>query len=851
MKPYLPASQKEAILQKFPIILFCCSILWGISTFQLASIPGEAGSNLLWGFSLERLILLAASAWIALGNLLAGFLLIFRPGWKQKLRALIGHAPAGATLRRMALVTATLCALSLLVLRFYKGGSWLSYYERLAPLLFAFLLESLLIWLSLCLIQLNFYPAAADSFKPILNPSLWIAGFFALLWILIKFTGWGITPENHSAWGYTTSTLLEWQLIVAAIMAMLALRKTESSGEKTNPRFEIALVIAIWLAATVFWSLLPTTYGHYAPPPVAPNNEVYPYSDAGIYDLNAQFLLRGGFPSDDIPPKPFYSFLLAVFHTLAGQDYDRTVFVQTLLLAWIPAGLYLIGARLHSRLAGALVSLLAIFREWNSIQATPHATYIASVKLMLTDIPTLLGVVLFCVLLIDILQSTSMHWWKPIAAGGIIGLATMMRSQSLLLAPAAFLFMLLMEAKNWKRWLTNSFLIGIGLFLALFPWLWRNHQATGNWAIDAPGWQPKTLAERYSFDETAPPRLPGENDGAYAERMMSTALAFASQQPAFVAQFITNHTINNHITSLLVLPVRDQITDLRSLLLAVDPFWQRWDGRKINAAQAVMLAFYLCVISIGIGASWKKARWMGILPLAIHLAYIMSIAVARRSGWRFVLPTDWVVYYYFVIGMLECLVMLRALFGFKSRQLNPLAVEKLKSLPNARQAATTIAISAAVLLTGSAMPFASAIFPAPPPSPSRQEMVADILKAAETQKLPVETAQLEQFLNDENTILRSGNAFYPRFYREDDGMPTADWDAYEIRDFPRLGFILFDQKWGNAVFPVQESPSWFPNNAEVLVATCKSRKYVDTRLVLVKNDPATLYLFSSPLQCSP
>jgi hypothetical protein len=41
----------------------------------------------------------------------------------------------------------------------------------------------------------------------------------------------------------------------------------------------------------------------------------------------------------------------------------------------------LIGARLHSRLAGIMVSLLAIFREWNSIQATPLATYIASVKL--------------------------------------------------------------------------------------------------------------------------------------------------------------------------------------------------------------------------------------------------------------------------------------------------------------------------------------------------------------------------------------------------------------------------------------------------------------------------------------
>lgn len=800
---------------------------------------------------MQRLVLLAASVLTALGNLLTGILIIFRQDWKQKLHALVTHAQAGTTLRRVVILVAGLCAISLLVLRYYRAGNWLTYYDRLAPLLFALLLESLLIWLNLCLIQLNFFPSAVISFKPILIPSLWIAGFFGLLWILIKQTTWGITPENHSAWGYTTSTLLEWQLIITGLIAVLALRKTNPANEKANPQLQIALVIGIWLAAAVFWSLLPTTYGHYAPPPVAPNYEVYPYSDAGIYDLNAQYLLRGGFPTDQIPPKPYYSFMLAVFHTLAGQDYDRTIFVQTLLLAWIPAGLYLIGARLHSRLTGILVSLLSIFREWNSIQATPHATYIASVKLMLTDIPTLLGVVLFCVLLIDILQSSSMHWWKPIAAGGIIGLATMMRSQSLLLAPSAFFFMLLMEPKNWKRWLTNAILISFGLFLALFPWLWRNHLATGNWAIDDPGWQPKTLAERYSFDEKAPPRLEGENDGAYAERMLATALDFARQQPAYVAQFITNHTINNHITSLLVLPVRDQITDLRGLLLAVDPFWQRWDGRRINTTQIVILAFYLCILSIGIGTSWTKARWMGILPLAIHLAYIMSIAVARRSGWRFVLPTDWVVYFYFTIGMLECLVMLRAFLGLKSQQLHPLSARNTNSPSTARQAATSIIISAALLLAGSAMPFAAYIFPVPPPSPSREEMIADILQVAKNQTPPIDTVRLEQFLNDENTILRSGNAFYPRFYREDDGMPTADWDAYEIRDYPRLGFILVDQHRANAVFPVQESPSWFPNNAEVLVATCKSRKHIDVRLVLIKNDPETLYLSSSPLQCLP
>jgi hypothetical protein len=63
-------------------------------------------------------------------------------------------------------------------------------------------------------------------------------------------------------------------------------------------------------------------FGHYAPPPVAPNYEVLPVFNAGIYDLNAQFLLRGGIPRRRDSSQAILFLLLAVFHTLAGQDYE-------------------------------------------------------------------------------------------------------------------------------------------------------------------------------------------------------------------------------------------------------------------------------------------------------------------------------------------------------------------------------------------------------------------------------------------------------------------------------------------------------------------------------------------------
>ena len=111
-------------------------------------------------------------------------------------------------------------------------------------------------------------------------------------------------------------------------------------------------------------------------------------------------------------------------------------------------------------------------------------------------------------------------------------------------------------------------------------------------------------------------------------------------------------------------------------------------------------------------------------------------------------------------------------------------------------------------------------------------MIADILKTAESQTLSTKTAQLEQFLNDENTILRSGNAFYPRFYREDEGMPTADWKAFENRDFSRLGFILFDQNWSNAIIPLND----YYENSSYHLKIAVDRTGVDFKQMIASPD---------------
>jgi hypothetical protein len=111
-------------------------MLWGIAVLQLASIPEKPVPTFSGVFHTAAHVVVSFSLY-CIGQLFYGILLIIRSGWKQKLHTLVFHAQTGATLRRMDLFFAVLCALSLLVLRFYKGEAGCHSTTDWPPLLFA------------------------------------------------------------------------------------------------------------------------------------------------------------------------------------------------------------------------------------------------------------------------------------------------------------------------------------------------------------------------------------------------------------------------------------------------------------------------------------------------------------------------------------------------------------------------------------------------------------------------------------------------------------------------------------------------------------------------------------------
>ena len=206
---------------------------------------------------------------------------------------------------------------------------------------------------------------------------LWLAAGVAFMILLaviafIAVTRIGLLPDS-AYWGEPGVPVLGWQLGLALLCgACLFLAGLRWRNAR---KIDWALAAGVWLLAVAIWMTVPvgvvknSFYAPINPPAYQP----FPHSDAGYYDLMAQSLLIGYPYQGDIPTRPLYITFLAFLHVLVGQRYDLIILGQTLLLALIPVAFYFLGRRLHSRAAGLIAALFAIFREWDSLLLSSHS----------------------------------------------------------------------------------------------------------------------------------------------------------------------------------------------------------------------------------------------------------------------------------------------------------------------------------------------------------------------------------------------------------------------------------------------------------------------------------------------
>ncbi|MBN1231582.1 MAG: hypothetical protein JXA19_06960 [Anaerolineales bacterium] len=675
--------------------------------------------------------------------------------------------------------------------------------------------------------------------KSILLWTGFLLGFFVLLSIFMIFTGLGLSPDR-TGWDNPGVPLHVYQVSFAVFLVLIltiimgtVLRKWVSN--RVN-KIDLVIMFIIWISAAVLWISEPLTPTYFSPTPRLPNNEYYPFSDAALLDVNAENILIGeGFAR--IAEKPIYNIFLAGLHLIAGHDYLKTVNLQILVLALFPVLVYILGSALNNRTGGTLAAILLILRERNAIALSGEID-VSNSKMMMTDFPAALGLTFLTLFVfIWINGSRNQKRWAMVC-GGTMGSILLLRSQAIILIPVLILFLFIFRYKNLKSFSAEAGLFIAGVVLVILPWMVRNYIQTGVFGYTQP-FQTSYITKQYSFT----PELSETFDGDITQLGFDYVVAFSMENPGYVVKFIFTHFLHNEVSTLLALPSEFTLSNdivnyyvlnpywdnKQSLLKSCcsyeswvehAPFWNNWKG-VIPGYSILPISFSLCLISIGIAAAWKRWNWVGFLPLAIHLTYSLSTAIARVSGWRLILPADWVGILYYALGLGTVifwgLSLLVPRIDWKSNNLLIVVEERnvhVNSLPGWKG---IFWLSGLLLVIGLVVPMTEVVVPSKYTNLEKEAGWELVFGSEQTKQL---TEDYEQFVSSDYSAVYQGRALYPRFYPAGEGEPSTKWPAFAPHSFAQLGFYLVGPSNVQVVLPLGESPEVFPHASDVTALGC-------------------------------
>jgi len=754
---------------------------------------------------------------------------------------------------------------------------------RLSPLFFYFTLISIVGIILLVPAQL---PKVRQSIShQAVKLTLSIFGGLLLGWGLVWVTSWGLIPEPVG-WYAMGIPLLETYVFLAWLIVLMA-GKAVNWWHKQHPkkllnwRFDIVVVICLYLLAAWVWRITPAPYNWFVTQPYPPNQQPYPSSDALRYDTTAQSMLIGeGLKTDNSlrTLRPLYTGTLSILHAFSGPDYQPVIDLQPFVLAIFPIFLYLLGCQLHSRMAGLFLALLIILREQTAIELSERIT-ISHAKLLMADLPTAVALTGFVLLAVTWLKAGKPRWQMALFSGGALGASMLIRSESLLLAAVVGFVALI----NWRKQLTTLIIqlviFGLGIGLMTTPWIYRNWQRYDTIFFDAPEGRlssvikralivPPSLPEETPIptlsvpldrvtgsdeiiDPTANPVSPTPAPDQIPNETIEQAITIISDQPEAVTISIINHFFNSEIQSILAMPTTFRLPDSfinflyhrdldlfrRTCCKAIGyfermPYWRDWGYLPTQAI--LPLLGNLFMISIGIAWAYRHLRWAGIFPLMAHVAFLAGNALFRTSGGRYILPVNWIMIVYFSVGVITLTIWSGKLLAWISNLpgWNTASVARNTAQEKIRQHhwATILIPVIGLILLGWTLPFLESIYPQryTPETYDRMQLAIKQTLSQEDQ------VWINSWLTSENIVTRTGQALYPRFLKAGVGEVDKDPNVME-RDYDRLTFSLIGPYNLRVHLPLSELENGFPNGDDVFVAGCiytdDNREVIDAKFV--------------------
>ncbi|MEL7645489.1 MAG: hypothetical protein AAGU04_04370 [Anaerolineaceae bacterium] len=603
------------------------------------------------------------------------------------------------------------------------------------------------------------------------KPAAIILAVFALVWLLALSTRIGLEPDNRY-WNVAGVPVLMNQLGLILLLALFGIflyglltRMPAKNPHRREILLDFLACLILFAGAAWFWQQAPFSNSFFAEGKFPPNQDFYPYSDAALTDLGGQYMLIGkGLEYPYFTEKPLYALFLGLLHKFVGQNYLAVTSWQMIFFAVFPVLLYLLGKQLHNRLFGLSVALFSIAKEYNAIFSTFKIS-VSNSRLYLSEFPTMILMALLAIALVAWFKRPDKMSASALLAGGVLGLAVMVRTNPLLLIPTILLFALWVYRRDLKRYWSSALLFLCGILLVLGPWLayTRIKYGTDPFAykisavIQTRFQQQEQELAPTGLDQHALSLL-GEKPGIPEETQPGEGAPLSARLGA--AGFTLGHFLNNEIKALFTLPFAIYPLEITPVLDL--PYWEEpvsWRG-ELPLSSMFAFALNLTLIGLGIAASWKNNSAAGLVPLVLNLGYYASNALGRTSGSRYLLPVDWTLYFYFLLPLIliyENGAHLRSEVPEEQKlALNQEKEHKRRPLP-------LTGLAMLLLLMGSAIPLINLSFPDLYTHQTQDESKVALLESPLLRADSELVGQSEQLLEKHSALLFSGRMLYPRY----------------------------------------------------------------------------------------
>ena len=837
----------------FLIYSACVAIIAILVLSGMVLSPSEPGSSLFLGLSLPRLIF-AAGIFSALSfsTFLSIKALSDRRWAENTSEQWFGKNRLGQGITWLAGISFGLGWIGCF-LPFYRAGILAVHWERIRPIMVFILLTSAATLVMIFLRRSNFTIPDLKRSKVYRSSLLLFLPCILLLGIML-YTDFGVyAPEDY--WYGAGVPLLVSQLMAALLGGILFLQVEKGSNFK---RFDLVVFLFIYILTAVIWAREPLEKSFLFIGPYAPNRDLYPFADGALYDTASQFALIGQnflFYNGQFFERALYASFLVGLHSLFGQDYGQLMAAQAAIFAIFPALVYLIGRSLDTRAVGFAAALVAMFRGANSIAAS-NMIDMANPKMMLTDFPTAIGMALVVYLACEWLKKPQQKWHYALWIGGVIGLAIMLRTNALFILVLIPLYSIFSFSAEWRKWLASSVFLILAVFAITLPWELRNQSLGGQMYSSFITKIQRVIDLRYRSPMPPESSIPQQDIlSTLSLKQTQILLEIYSgtermQEPSCntIVCFVSNHFLHNVLTSILVLPTSPILDDLRHLVKESFPYWRPdWNG-SFSSTAIFLFALNLFFIVLGIQVAWKQHRWTGLVPLMIFVFYNVSNGFARTSGGRYIVPIDWIITLYFLIGVFQTIIFVANTLGMRWTLFRESRDQESPRQTSVRSNLLRgLGILAVLFGVGALVPLAETLYE----NRYQNFDISQVLSEREAQIVDagLSLQEIDSFLQNPNAEISVGRALYPRYYIEFEG--EVHFYPVVVMGFPRTTFTLIGNEGEKGIVLPGEKPRHFPHAVDALVIGCKEQFYTDALAVMILDETGVVYTRSpaSPLQC--